>query len=115
MQETNRLETQKVSSLLFSLSMPAICAQIVTLVYNMADRIYIGRMENGALAMAGIGICAPLISIVTAFTGLFGRGGAFTSSAASSSASTPPASRPTTPWARANTPSSSRSTARSFC
>lgn len=70
-----RLQSGKISMLLFSLAMPAICAQIVTLLYNLVDRIYIGRMEDGALAMAGVGICAPIVTIVTAFTGLFGRGG----------------------------------------
>ena len=40
------------------------------------DRIYIGRMEDGALAIAGIGLCSAIITIITAFTNLFGRGGA---------------------------------------
>lgn len=73
--EQNKLATMKVSKLLFQLAMPAICAQVVTLLYNMVDRVYIGRMEDGVLAMAGVGICAPIISVITAFTGLFGRGG----------------------------------------
>ena len=73
--EQNKLATMKVSKLLFQLAMPAICAQVVTLLYNMVDRVYIGRMEDGVLAMAGVDICAPIISVITAFTGLFGRGG----------------------------------------
>lgn len=73
---TSELEIKKIPKLLASLAIPAICAQIVTLLYNMIDRIYIGRMDNGALAMAGIGLCVPIISIITAFTGLLGRGGA---------------------------------------
>ena len=73
--EQGRLKTEKIPKLLLSLALPAICAQIVTLLYNLVDRIYIGRMENGLLAMGAIGICAPVVTMVTAFTGLFGRGG----------------------------------------
>lgn len=73
--EHNRLESEKISRLLLSLALPAICAQIVTLLYNLVDRIYIGRMEDGILAMGAVGICAPIVTIVTAFTGLFGQGG----------------------------------------
>lgn len=72
----NKLEHEKIPKLLTSLAIPAICAQVVTLLYNMIDRMYIGRMDNGIMAMAGIGVCVPIISIITAFTGLFGRGGA---------------------------------------
>ena len=71
----NRLKSEKIPRLLFSLALPAICAQMITLLYNLVDRIYIGRMEDGLLAMGAIGICAPVATIVTAFTGLFGQGG----------------------------------------
>jgi len=76
MNSTNRLETEKVSKLLWSLALPAICAQIITLVYSMADRIYVGRMAEGALAMAGIGLCSPIMSVISGITALFARGGA---------------------------------------
>ena len=42
----NRLQTEPVPGLLFSLALPAVCAQIVTLLYNMVDRMYIGRMAE---------------------------------------------------------------------
>lgn len=71
-----RLEKENISSLLWSLAIPSICAQIVSLIYNMVDRMYIGRMSGGALAMAAIGLCVPLTTIINAFNGLFGRGGA---------------------------------------
>ena len=71
-----RLEKEKISSLLLSLAIPSILAQLTALIYNMVDRIYIGRLEEGALAIAGIGLCASIITIITAFTNLFGRGGA---------------------------------------
>lgn len=71
-----RLENEKITRLLCSLAIPSICAQIITLLYNIVDRIYIGRMPNGQLAMAAIGLCVPLTTIINAFNGLFGRGGA---------------------------------------
>ncbi len=77
-----RLKQENLKSLLFSLAIPAILAQIVTLIYNLVDRIYIGRMEDGALAMAAIGLCVPLTTIINAFNGLFGRGGSPLSSIA---------------------------------
>lgn len=71
-----RLAHEKISTLLYSLALPAICGQIVTLIYNLVDRMYIGRLDNGAMAMAAIGLCVPLTTIINAFNGLFGRGGA---------------------------------------
>lgn len=71
-----RLRNEKVSKLLISLALPSILAQLATLIYNMVDRIYIGRLADGTLAIAGIGLCTSLITIITAFTNLFGRGGA---------------------------------------
>ena len=75
MQE-NRLQSEPVPRLLFSLALPAVCAQLVTLLYNMVDRMYIGRMEDGAIAMAGVGLCTPVITVFSAIASLFGRGGA---------------------------------------
>lgn len=71
-----RLKNEKISKLLLSLALPSILAQLATLIYNMVDRIYIGRLADGSLAIAGIGLCASIITIITAFTNLFGRGGA---------------------------------------
>lgn len=71
-----RLGNEKISKLLLSLAIPSILAQMVTLLYNLVDRIYIGRMDTGALAIAGIGLCSAIITIIMAFTNLFGRGGA---------------------------------------
>lgn len=73
--ENQKLASWRIPKLLWSLAFPAICAQIVTLLYNLVDRIYIGQMRDGAIAMAAIGICAPIVTVVTAFTGMFGRGG----------------------------------------
>ena len=71
-----RLENEKISKLLLSLAIPSILAQLATLIYNMVDRIYIGQLADGALAIAGIELCTSIITIITAFTNLFGRGGA---------------------------------------
>lgn len=65
-----------IGKLLFQLSTPAIIAQLVNVLYNIVDRIFIGRMENGELAMAGVGVAFPIILIVSAFAALVGMGGA---------------------------------------
>lgn len=71
------LATEPVGKLLFKLSAPAIAAQIVNLLYNMVDRIYIGHIENiGDLALTGVGVCFPLIMIISAFAALVGMGAA---------------------------------------
>lgn len=72
----DRLANEKISSLLLSLAIPSILAQLASLIYNMVDRIYIGRLPNGSLSIAGVGLCASIITIITAFSNLFGRGGA---------------------------------------
>lgn len=71
-----RLENEKISKLLLSLALPSILAQLATLIYNMVDRIYIGRLPDGGMSIAGIGLCTSIITIITAFSNLFGRGGA---------------------------------------
>lgn len=72
----NKLETTSVGRLLVSLSIPMICAQLVTLLYNVVDRMFIGKMENGSMAMAGIGVAGVLVMILAGFSQLFGAGGA---------------------------------------
>lgn len=75
--ENNFLGTQPVGKLLVQLAVPAITAQVINLLYNMVDRIYIGHMpENGALALTGVGVCMPVIMIVSAFAALISMGGA---------------------------------------
>ena len=68
---------EKVGKLLFMLAVPAILSQIVNLLYNVVDRMYIGHIENvGAIALTGVGVCLPIIMIVSAFACLVGMGGA---------------------------------------
>ena len=70
------LGTDKIGVLLLKLSLPAIVAQIVNLLYNIVDRIFIGRMPGGEFAMAGVGVAFPIIMLVSAFSALVGMGGA---------------------------------------
>ena len=66
----------KVSALILRVSMPLIVAELVNLLYNMVDRIYIGHLaENGSLALTGLGLCFPVISLISAFAKLYGPNG----------------------------------------
>lgn len=74
---SGHLETEPIGRLLFRLSVPAITAQLVNMFYNIADRMYIGRIQgDGAFALTGIGVCLPVIMIVSAFAALVSMGGA---------------------------------------
>lgn len=56
---------------------PMLVAQVLNLMYSIVDRIYIGKIQNtGMIALGGIGLCFPVIIIITAFTNLYGTGGA---------------------------------------
>lgn len=70
------LGRDSIGKLMFKLSAPAIIAQIVNVLYNIVDRIFIGRMQGGDLAMAGVGVAFPIILIISAFSYLVGMGGA---------------------------------------
>ncbi|MEG1304856.1 MAG: MATE family efflux transporter, partial [Oscillospiraceae bacterium] len=75
--KTESLGTGSVGKLLFKLAMPAIAAQIINLLYNLVDRMYIGHIEGvGKLALTGVGVCLPLIMIISAFAALVSFGGA---------------------------------------
>lgn len=75
--EENKLGVMPVGKLLFSLALPAIAAQIVNLLYNMVDRIYIGHIPGyGSMALTGVGITFPIIILIAAFASLIGFGGA---------------------------------------
>ena len=75
--EKDFLGTEPVGKLLMRLAVPTITAQLINMLYNIVDRIYIGHIpEVGALALTGVGVCMPLIMIVAAFAALVGSGGA---------------------------------------
>lgn len=75
--DKDKLGTQNIKTLLFSLALPAIIGQIVSLLYNIVDRIYIGHIKDiGGLALTGVGVTAPVLLIISAFAVLVGMGGA---------------------------------------
>ena len=71
------LGTERMGRLLFRLSAPTICAQLINMLYNVVDRMYIGHIpETGALALTGLGVCMPVIMVVSAFAAFVSMGGA---------------------------------------
>ena len=76
-QQTAALGTAPVGPLLFRLALPTITAQVVNLLYSIVDRIYIGRIPlEGKLALTGMGVTFPVITLISAFAALIGMGGA---------------------------------------
>jgi len=75
---------------MLQLALPAVVAQVINLLYNIVDRIYIGHLpEVGATALTGVGLCMPILMLLNAFAMLCGAGGA------------PPV--PPSPWASRTT------------
>ena len=73
----NRLGTENITRLMISLAIPSVLAQIVNVLYNIVDRIYIGRIPGvGAVALTGVGVTFPIITIISAFSGFASGGGA---------------------------------------
>lgn len=71
------LGKEPIGKLLLRLALPTVTAQIINMLYNIVDRIYIGHIpEEGAMALTGVGVCMPLIMIVSAFAAFIGYGGA---------------------------------------
>lgn len=68
---------EPIGKLLFKLAVPTVIAQLINMLYNIIDRIYIGHMPgDGSLALTGVGVCMPIIMIVSAFAALVSSGGA---------------------------------------
>ena len=75
-QDKTFLGTEPIGKLLLKLAIPTVVAQLVNMLYNIVDRIYIGHMPgDGALALTGVGVCMPLIMIISAFAALVASGG----------------------------------------
>lgn len=75
--EAEKMAVQPVGSLLIQLAVPTVLAQLVNLLYNIVDRIYVGRIPGtGSLALAGLGVTFPIIMLISAFAALIGMGGA---------------------------------------
>lgn len=72
-----RLGVEPIPRLIFSLALPAVAAQLINVLYNIVDRIYIGHMEGaGDLALTGVGITLPILMVISAFSAFVGMGGA---------------------------------------
>ena len=72
-----KLGTENIGKLLASLAIPAVVAQIVNLLYNIVDRIYIGHIPGiGAAALTGVGLFTPILMMINAFAMFAGSGGA---------------------------------------
>ena len=77
MEQKNILATGSVGKLLFQLALPSITAQIINVLYNMVDRMFIGHIPViGSTALTGVGITFPIITLISAFSSLIGMGGA---------------------------------------
>lgn len=75
--KNDALENTKISKLFLKLAIPAVLAQVVNLLYNIIDRMYIGHIPDvGSSALTGVGVTMPIIMIISAFSSLCGMGGA---------------------------------------
>ena len=69
--------TGSVKRLMLQMAVPAVVAQVINLLYNIVDRIYIGHIpEIGGLALTGVGLFTPILMLITAFAMMAGSGGA---------------------------------------
>ena len=76
-QDKNFLGTEPIGRLLRRLAVPTVAAQLINMLYNIVDRMYIGHIpKEGALALTGVGVCMPIILLVSAFAALVSNGGA---------------------------------------
>ena len=75
--KNEKLATEPIAKLLLQMSLPTLLAQLVNLLYNIVDRMYVGRIKgSGSLALAGLGVTFPITILVSAFACLIGMGGA---------------------------------------
>ena len=76
-QDKKFLGTEPVGRLLWRLAVPTVIAQLVNMLYNIVDRIYIGHISGiGAAALTGVGLFTPILMLLNAFAMLIGSGGA---------------------------------------
>lgn len=77
MRNDEKLGTAPLGRLMFSLALPTVLAQLINVLYNIVDRIYIGHMQgDGNLALTGVGVTLPIITLIAAFSAFAGAGGA---------------------------------------
>ena len=71
------LATAPIGKLILKLAVPSVAAQIINMLYNIVDRIYIGHIpEIGDVALTGVGVTFPIITLISAFAAFAGQGGA---------------------------------------
>ena len=76
MKLSNDLGKDSILSLVFKLAIPAMLSQLVNLLYSIVDRMYIGNIpEIGPIALAGVGVCGPIVTFLASFGTLIGLGG----------------------------------------
>ena len=76
MKRTNDLGRDPVFKLVCRLAIPTMLAQLVSVLYSIVDRIYIGNIQGiGDLALAGVGVCGPIVTLLSSFASLVGLGG----------------------------------------
>ena len=69
--------TEKIPSLMVRMAIPSVIAQVINILYNIVDRIYIGHISGvGAAALTGVGLTFPIITLISAFSAFVGSGGA---------------------------------------
>lgn len=75
--DPNILETMPVGLLFLKMALPAVLSQLINILYNLVDKMFIGHMKNGgAEALAGMGVTTPVILLLSAFAALVSMGGA---------------------------------------
>ncbi|MGI6070416.1 MAG: MATE family efflux transporter [Blautia sp.] len=77
MEQNNKLGTEPIGKLMVQMAMPAVAAQIINMLYNIVDRMYIGHIADvGHLALTGVGVTFPILMLISAFSAFAGMGGA---------------------------------------
>ena len=72
-----RLGSEPLGKLMFSLAVPSVAAQLINVLYNIVDRIYIGHIPGyGDVALTGVGVTFPILTLISAFSAFAGMGGA---------------------------------------
>ena len=73
----NPLETMPVGKLMVRLAVPSVCAQLISILYSVIDRVYLGHIAGAGLeSLSGVGVVVPVITGINAFSNLLGMGGA---------------------------------------
>ncbi len=75
-EKTDSLAKGSIPSLLRKMAIPGVLSQLLLLLYNMVDRIYLGRLNDGGMALLAVGLCLPVTYFFNAVAFLFGQGGA---------------------------------------